>query len=124
MGFKKEYKVYGDLLFQHKPTIKSLLLHILYNNFINRERAKLPVYREKANFVDPNKQFEQIDTEYIALVSEGVVVELIRLNKNTANIILSKKTKLIAFDPKEQTVKKGMQYKDAKFLGESKNEKN
>jgi hypothetical protein len=124
MGFKKEYKIYGDLLFQHKPTIRSLILHILYNKFINSERAKLPVYRENAMFIDPDKKSDEIVTKYIALVLEGTVKELIRLNEDSANILLSKKTKLIEFDPEKQKVTKGMVYKNGIFEKEETDEKN
>jgi hypothetical protein len=123
MGFKKEYKIYGDLLFQHKPTIKSLIMHILYNKFINNERAKLPVYRENAMFRDPNAQLETIPTKYIALVSDGTVKELIRLHEESANILLSKKTKMVEFSPEVNKVKKGMKYANGKFYNEELNEK-
>lgn len=124
MGFKKEYKIYGDLLFEHKPTIRSLILHILYNKFINKERAKLSVYRENAQFVDPNKDLDGLEIKYIALVSDGTVKELIRLQKNTADILLSKKTKLVEYDPESVIVKKGMKHKDGKFTQEDNNEEN
>lgn len=123
MGFRKEYKIYGDLLFQHKPTIRSLILHLFYSKFIKRERAKLPVYRENAEFKDPDKSLEGIETKYIALVSDGKVMELIRLQTYAADILLSKKTKLVEFDPKNTTVKKGMLYKENKFVEGELNEK-
>jgi hypothetical protein len=124
MGFKKEYKIYGDMLFQHKPTIRSLLLYMFYSKFIKRERTKLPVYREDAEFKDPDKILEGIETKYIALVSEGNVKELIRLQKFAADILLDKKTKLIEFDPQKTMVKKGMVYKNNKFVEEEPDEKN
>jgi hypothetical protein len=123
MGFKKEYKIYGDLLFEHKPTIRSLLLHVLYNNFIKRERAKLPVYRENASFQDPSRNLDSIPTKYVAMVSEGKVEELIRLHENAATILLSKNTKLVEFDPENIEVRKGMKYKNGKFLVDTQNEK-
>lgn len=116
MGFRKEYKIYGDLLFQHKPTIRALMLHFFYSKFIKRERTKLPVYRENAEFQDPDKSLEGIETKYIALVSDGKVAELIRLQTYAADILLSKKTKLIEFDPENILVKKGMLYKENKFI--------
>jgi hypothetical protein len=124
MGFKKEYKIYGDMLFQHKPTIRSLLLYMFYSKFIKRERTKLPVYREDAEFKDPDKILEGIDTKYIALVSENSVKELIRLQSFAADILIDKKTKLIEFDPQKTTVKKGMIYKNNKFVDGEPNEKN
>jgi hypothetical protein len=118
MGFKKEYKIYGDLLFQHKPTIRTLILHMFYSRFIKKERAKLPVYRENAEFKDPEFIPENIQIKYIALVSDGEVKELIRLQKYVADIMLSKKTKLVEFDPEQSQVKKGTKYKDGQFLKE------
>jgi hypothetical protein len=124
MGFKKEYKIYGDLLFEHKPTIRSLILHILYNKFINKERAKLSVYRENAEFRDPNKTLEGMETKYIALVSDEKVKELIRLQKAAADILLEKKTKLVEFNPETTKVKKGTVYRNGRFLEEATDEKN
>lgn len=124
MKFKKEYKIYGDMLFEHKPTIRSLVLHILYNRFINKERAKLSVYREDAKFIDPNRNLENIETKYIAIVSDGKVKELIRLQKHAADILLSKKIKLVEFNPEEVHVKKDMLYKDGKFVDGEASEEN
>jgi len=112
------------LLFQHKPTIRSLLLHILYNKFIKNERAKLPVYREDAKFIDPDVMVGSLETKYIALVLNEEVKELIRLRTYAADILLSKETKLIEFDPKEVQVKKGMLYKKNKFIDGDLDEKN
>ncbi len=124
MGFRKEYKIYGDLLFQHKPTIRSLILHVLYKRFVSKERAKLPVYRENAEFKDPDKMLEGIETKYIALVLDGEVKELIRLQKYAADILLSKKIKLVEFSPEETKVKRGMLYKNNIFIDGELNEKN
>jgi hypothetical protein len=121
MGFKKEYKIYGDLLFEHKPTIRSLILHILYNNFIKKERAKLSVYRENAAFQDPSRQLESIPTKYVAMIVDGSVKEMIRLHENAANILLSNKTKLVEFDPQNVQVKKDMKYKNGKFITNEEN---
>jgi hypothetical protein len=95
----------------------------LYNNFIKRERAKLPVYRENASFQDPSRNLDIIPTKYVAMVSEGKVEELIRLHENAATILLSKNTKLVEFDPENIEVRKGMKYKNGKFLVDTQNEK-
>jgi hypothetical protein len=124
MGFRKEYKIYGDLLFEHKPTIRSLILHKLYGKFMNKERAKLSIYREDAEFVDPEKLLRDIETKYVALVVAGEVKELIRLQKHAADILLSKKTKMVEFNPEETVVKKGMFYKENKFVDGEPDEKN
>jgi hypothetical protein len=48
---------------------------------------------------------------------------MIRVNEEAAEILLSKKTKMIEFDPKETIVKKGMSYSNKKFTEEVKNDK-
>lgn len=123
MGFKKEYKIYGDALFEHKPTIRSLILHIFYNKFIHKERAKVSVYRENAHFQDPNKILDGIQTKHVAIVIDGKVKELIRLQSNAADILLTKGAKFIEFDPEKIQVKKGTEYKNSKFVVEEKVEK-
>lgn len=123
MGFKKEYKIYGDALFEHKPTIRSLILHIFYNKFINKERAKVSVYRENASFQDPEKLLQGMQTKHVAIVLDGKVKELIRLQSNAADILMTKGAKFIEFDPEKVRVKKGTEYKNSKFVEENIDEK-
>jgi hypothetical protein len=47
---------------------------------------------------------------------------MIRVNEDAYKILLSKKTKFIAFDPKETIVKKGMTYSNKQFLEGTTNE--
>jgi hypothetical protein len=123
MGLIKEYKIYGDALFEHKPTIRALLLHFFYNKFINNERSKVSVYREKASFQDPNKLLEGIETKHVAIIIDGQVKELIRLQSHAADILLSKNAKFVEFDPQKISVKKGTEYKNSKFVVEEIDEK-
>jgi hypothetical protein len=53
--------------------------------------------------------------KYIALVSDGKVVEMIRVNEEASKTILAKKTKMVEFDPSLTMVKKGMIYKNNTF---------
>ena len=48
---------------------------------------------------------------------------MIRVNEESAKILLSRKTKLIEFDPKTTIVKKGMIYVDKKFKEDFQNDK-
>ncbi len=123
MGFKKEYKIYGDALFEHKPTIRSLILHIFYNKFIYKERAKVSVYRENASFQDPSKLLDGIQTKHVAIVIDGKVKELIRLQSQAADVLLTKGAKFVEFDPEKTQVTKGTEYKNSKFVMEETVEK-
>jgi hypothetical protein len=61
----------------------------------------------------------------LAIVREGTVKEMIRLNESTADLLLMTKTKLVKFDPTETIVKLGMNYSNKKFyeVGEGQDEK-
>jgi len=116
MTSKKERDAYGDLIYQHKPTIRTLLIGILQQKFFNLKTAKETFYVDTATFVPKEDLIGQLPLKYIAVVSNNEVAEMIRLNEDTAKIMLSKKTKLIEFDPTTTIVKKGMIYSDKKFV--------
>jgi hypothetical protein len=69
-------------------------------------------------------RLRDLPLQYIALINkENIVVELIRINEETAAQILSKDVKMVSFNPKTQIVKKGMWYNKRKFYSEVQNEK-
>lgn len=121
--FKKKKYVYGDLIKQFRPTLRSLLFEILQEKLFNLRRKKQTIYNEGSVFIPETDKFSYLPLKYIALIQDGVVVELIRVHVDAANILTSKKTKFIEFDPKETVVKKGMSYADKKFIESSDNEK-
>jgi len=116
MPSKKEREAYGDLIYQHKPTIRALLIGILQEKFFNLKTAKEAFYVDTATFVPKEDIIGQLPLKYIAVVHNNEVAEMIRLNEDTAKLILSKKTKLVEFDPTTTIVKKGMLYSDKMFL--------
>ena len=120
---KKEKKIYGDAIKDFRPTIKTLIVQILEQKLFNLRRKKQSIYNEGAVFRPETDRLKFMPLRYIALVNDGVVVEMIRVNEEAAEILLSKKTKMIEFDPKETIVKKGMSYSNKKFTEEVKNDK-
>jgi hypothetical protein len=116
MPNKKEREAYGDLLYQHRPTIRSLLLKILQEKYFNLKRTKESFYVDSAAFVPKEDLIGQLPLKYLAVVSDNEVVEMIRLNEQTAKVMLSKKTKLVEFDPTTTIVKKGMVFANKKFV--------
>jgi hypothetical protein len=113
---KKKRVIYGDLVKEFKPTIKTLIFAILEEKLFNLKRTKQSMYNEGSVFIPETDKFRYLPLTYVALVQDGVVVEMIRVNEDASKILLSKKTKFIAFDPKETVVKKGMKYTDKQFL--------
>lgn len=119
---KKE--IYANLLNEHRPTIRSFLLEILRIKLFNLQKGKEPVIPEGATWTLEDDRLKGLPLQYIALINkEGIVLELIRINKETADQILSKDIKLVPYDPKTQLVKKGMWYNKRKFYPKVQNEK-
>jgi hypothetical protein len=123
MPKSKGRMLYGDLLGEFRPTIKSLIFNILYAKFLQTGRAKEPFQPEGAKFRLPEESTPYANLEYLAVVKGGKVVEMIRVNEETSNILTSRGVKFIPFDPKDIKVKKGMKFVDGTFIGEE-NEEN
>jgi len=123
MPFKKKKQIYGDLIKEFRPTITSLLLEILKQKLFNLKRTKQTIYNPGSVFIPETDKFSYLPLTYLALVQDGVVVELIRVNIESAKILMSKKTKFVEFDPKETVVKKGMTYSNKTFIESQENDK-
>ena len=85
--------------------------------------SKQSIYNKGAVFVPEEDKLKNLPLKYIALVNDGTVLEMIRVNEDSAKILLSRKTKLIEFDPKSTMVKKGMLYSDKEFKENLQNDK-
>lgn len=124
MRQKSKKQIYAELLGEHRPTIRSFLLEILKIKLFKLQKGKQPVIPEGATWSPEEDRLKDLPLQYIALVNkEGIVVELIRINEETAAQILNKNVKLVPFNPKTEIVKKGMWYNKRKFYSEVKNEK-
>ena len=116
MRKKSKREVYEDLLAQYRPTIRSLILEILRIKLFHLQKGKQPVIPPGAMWVPEEDRLKHLPLKYIALVDrDGIVVEVIRINEESADQLLSKSVKLIHFDPKSEIVKKGMWYNKKKF---------
>jgi hypothetical protein len=117
----KKY-VYGDLIKEFRPTIRSVLLQILQEKLFTLKRTKQSIYNEGSVFIPQTDKFAHLPLKYMALVQEGVVVEMIRVNIDSAEVLSSKNTEFVEFDPKEVVFKKGMSYTGEKFTESSTDE--
>jgi hypothetical protein len=115
MPFKKKKQIYGDLIKEFKPTIRGLLIELLRQKLFNLKRTKQAIYNPGSVFIPETDKFSYLPLTYLALVQDGVVVELIRVNIDAAKILTAKNTKFVEFDPKETVVKKGSKYVNKKF---------
>jgi hypothetical protein len=124
MKKRTKKQIYENLLSEHRPTIKSFLLEILRIKLFNLQKGKQPVIPEGAIWTPEEDRLKNLPLQYLALVNKtGFVLELIRVNEETANQLLSKDVKLVPFNPKTQLVKKGMWYNKRKFYPKVQNEK-
>ena len=121
---RREKRVYGEVLKDFRPTIRTLLLQILEQKLFNLRRTKQSVYNKGSVFVPETDRLKNLPLTYIAVVNDGTVVETIRVNAEAAEHLLSKKTVLVKFDPKTTIVQKGMQYSGKKFGGGVSGKKN
>ena len=115
MPSKKELEVYGNHIFDYKPTIGSLLSQILQEKLFRIKRSKLSAYQEHERFRPEEDRLKGLPLTYIAVVQDGIVKEMLRINEETAAIILSDESSLVEFDPRKMVVQKGMTYIDGKF---------
>lgn len=116
MGIRKDFEVYGDLLLQHKPTIRSLIYNILYKKFLEKNQAKESFYNNESGFGLAQEFLPYSDLEYLAIIKNNKVVEVIRVNTKTAKILKDKKISFVPFDPKQNIVKIDMLYTDGAFI--------
>jgi hypothetical protein len=125
MRKKTKRQIYAELLNEHRPTVRSFLLEILRIKLFKLQKGKQPVIPEGATWTPEEDRLKDLPLQYIALVNkEKIVVELIRINEETAAQLLNKDTKLVPFNPKAELVKKGMWYNKDKFhLGVQNEEK-
>jgi hypothetical protein len=124
MRQRTKKQIYANLLNEHRPTIRSFLLEILKVKLFNLQKGKEPVIPEGATWTLEDDRLKGLPLQYIALINkEGIVIELIRINKETADQILSKNIKLVPYNPQTQLVKKGMWYNKTKFYPKVQNEK-
>jgi hypothetical protein len=121
---KSKKEIYENLLAEHRPTIKGFLIEILKTKLFNLQKTKQSPIVPGAVWVPEEDRLKDLELKYIAIVNkDSIVVEMIRINEETASYLLDSKTKLIMFDPKAQIVKRGMWYTKGKFSKEGKNDK-
>jgi hypothetical protein len=121
---KSKKEIYENLLSEYRPTIRSFIIEILRIKLFRLQNSKQPMIPDGAKWVTEDDRLRDLPLKYIAVVNKmGVVVELIRINEETATELVKRETRLIPFDPKLQSVKKGMRYKNKKFYVGDLNEK-
>lgn len=115
MATKKEIRLYGDSIYQYKPTIRMMIQTLVLDYFAKKRRYKESVYKDGVTFSPEADHLKERPLVYMAIVNEGIVSEMIRMDNRTAELMNKPKAKVIPFDPMKTIVKKGMVYKSGEF---------
>lgn len=116
MARKKDIALYGDLIYQHRLSLKTVIKQLVLDYFNKKRGVKESIYDESKSFSPPRDHLRELPLTYMAVVNNKKVLEMIRVDENTAMAMQKKGSKLITFDPKQVSVKKGMSYIDEKFI--------
>lgn len=116
MATKKEIVLYGDLIYQHKISLKTVIRELILGYFNKKRGRKESIYDENKSFSPPRDHLRELPLTYMAVVNNKKVVEMIRVDENTARAMQQRGSKLIEFNPKEVIVKKGMSFIDNQFI--------
>lgn len=122
MPTKKELRLYGDLIYQHKPTVRTVVRKMLLDYFIKKNRNR------RSPYID-NVPLEQVvaensapppEMQHFAIIKDGVVEEIIVVNQAIAEVLRYKRIKFVGFKPSSELVYRGMKFENNQFVNETK----
>jgi hypothetical protein len=113
---KKSQEIYGDFLYEYRPTVSSLLKQYLEAKIAKERLVKESPKRDGAIFRPHEDILKSLPLKYIAVVKDNTVVEMIRVNEQTADILLDPSVSLVGFNPEEVVVQIGMICVDGNFV--------
>jgi hypothetical protein len=113
MRDSNEVDLYGDIVYSHKLSIRSIVREYLLRKFAKRFRTRELPYYDNAIFPSAIEKNKFI---YLAVIQDGVVVEMLRLRRPVGEMIKKSKTKFVEYDPSTTVVKKEMIFQNKKFI--------
>ncbi len=117
MPTKKELRLYGDLLYQHKPTIRTIVLKFLMDYFAKKNRYRKSPYINDTPIDDiVEKHIAMPEMSHFAIIKNNSVSEIIVVNPIIAETLRSKRIKFVEFSPTHELVYRGMEFKDGQFI--------
>jgi hypothetical protein len=122
--YDKEYrKKYGPTLPGNSLKLLAILKHILITKYFTKKAMKQSVYLDSAWQAELPVHTPEKKLNYLAIVYDGVVEEMIRVDDVTAKFLLGG-AELVLYDPKTTAVKKSMTYINKKFVENPEENKN
>lgn len=122
MPRKKEVEIYGSLISQHRPTIRSLIVSLLLQTLEKRTRYRNPVdndnisIEEKRKLEEDTLKDQMSNFSYFALIKDGDVEEIIVVNKKIGDLLGDSDVAIVEFDPSETDVRSGQKFDGKEFI--------
>lgn len=121
MPRNKELRLYGDLIYQHKPTIRTILWKMFLDYFAKKNRHRRSAYIDNRPLqAVVQEQLAMPEMSHFAIVKNNIVEEIIVVNPVVAEVLRFKKIKFVEFSPTSELVYRGMEFKNNEFITEEK----
>lgn len=127
MATKREIDLYGDLVHQYRPTIKSLIVMFLMNKIAKKNRYRENVSNGDIVLPEESNTYNQDQTpasegaNHFALILDDAVEEIIVVNPFIASLLSNESLVIAPFDPIDQQVTYGTKFIDGNFIIEDGN---
>jgi hypothetical protein len=112
---KKFRRIYGPRLPGTQFSILAILKHALIRRYLQKKYPKESAYLDTSWKVDVPTHVPERQFNYFAIVYEGVVEEMIRVDDTTAKFLIGG-AELVPYNPEKVTVQKKMLYIENQFV--------
>lgn len=112
---KKFRRIYGPRLPGTGSSLLSIIKHALILKYLQKKYPKESAYLDTSWKADVPTHIPEKKFNYIAIVYEGVVEEMIRVDDITAKFLLGG-AELVSYDPEITAVQKKMLYIEDQFI--------
>lgn len=118
MPTKKELRLYGDLVYQHKPTIRTIVWQAMIEYFAKKNRYRKPPYINEVPLeeVISEQKGDLPMVSYFAVIRKGIVEEIIVVNYFIASLLKQRGVKFLEFNPEKERVERGMKLVDNQLV--------
>jgi hypothetical protein len=112
---KKFRRIYGPKLPGTEFSILAILKHALVKRYLQKKYPKESLYLDTSWKVDVPSSIPERKFNYFAIVYDGVVEEMIRVDDVTAKFLIGG-AELVPYNPDNVTVQKKMLYIENQFM--------
>jgi hypothetical protein len=108
-------RIYGPRLPGTEFSVLAILKHALIRRYLQKKYPKESPYLDTAWKVDAPTHVPERKLNYLAIVYDGVVEEMIRVDDTTAKFLLGG-AELVPYNPDKTVVQKKMLYIENQFM--------